>query len=90
MALTAPRAKTGAAAALLRAAVCDDPDTGVLIVEQNGRAAGDVIEMTELVFAMAGLSVRVLLAANGGNVAKSLAVVDQWIAEYGRQAEVPR
>jgi hypothetical protein len=32
------------------------------------------------------LAVRVLLSANGFNVAKTVKVIDQWIEQYGREA----
>lgn len=77
-----------AAAALLRAVVCDDGEAGVLIIEQNGRADGDVAELTELLLAMAVLSRRVLVSANGGNVGKVLALCDQWSDGYARAGQV--
>ncbi len=36
--------------------------------------------------AVLALAVRVLLSANGFNVAKTLKVIDQWIEQYGREA----
>jgi hypothetical protein len=36
---------------------------------------------------VAALAVRVLLSANGFNVAKTMSVIDQRIKNYGRQAD---
>lgn len=87
MSLTAPTRKTAAAAALIRAGLCDDVDTGVLITQQNGgaEAGPEGAELTELLYAVIGLAVRTLLASNGYNVDKAMAVIDLWLREYGRQ-----
>jgi hypothetical protein len=86
MPLIADNAKTLAAAGLIRAAICDDADAGVLILQQNGGADQDPGELTELALALTALSVRVLLSANGFNVKKTMEVIDQWIDGYGREA----
>jgi len=36
---------------------------------------------------VAALAMRVLLSANGFNVAKTMSVIDQWIENYGREAD---
>jgi len=81
MPLTAPTAKTLAAASLIRAGLCDDPDAGVLIMQQNSSDTG---QLQELLIAATALSVRVLLSANGYDVDKALAVIDQWIGQYAK------
>ena len=40
--------------------------------------------------ALAALAVRVLLSANGFNVAKTMGVIDHWIENYGREADTGR
>ena len=40
-------------------------------------------ELRELTLAVTALAVRVLLFANGLNVAKTMKVIDQWIEHYG-------
>lgn len=82
MPLLGPRPGTGAAAALVRAGLLDDPEAGILIMRQNG-IHGDRAD--DLVMALTGLAVRTLLAANGYDVAKTVKVIDQWIGEYARQ-----
>jgi hypothetical protein len=37
--------------------------------------------------AVAAPALRVLLSANGFNAAKTMSVVDQWIENYGREAD---
>lgn len=89
MALTAPRAKATAAAALVRAGLCDDAETGVAIITMNSGEPDDPTELTQLVIAVTALAVRTLLAANGFNVAKALKVIDQWSEEASR-SEIAR
>lgn len=81
MPLTEPNAKTGPAAALIRAGLVDDRDAGVLIIAQNGATRE---ELTALVVALTALNVRTLLAANGGDVTRAVRVIDQWIARASR------
>ena len=81
MPLMEPTRKTGIAAALIRAGLTDDQDAGVLIIAQNGATPE---ELSALVVALAGLNVRTLLAANGGDVARSVKVIDQWIERAAR------
>lgn len=82
MALTAPRAHSAAAAALVRAGLLDDPDAGVLIMRQNGIPRDEAAD--DLVFSLAGIAVRALLSAAGGEAGTALALIDQWIGQYAR------
>jgi hypothetical protein len=84
MPLSGPNAKTLAAAGLIRAGLADDSHAGVLIIQQNGGANRDVGELEELLIAMTSLSVRVLLAANGWDVDRALAVIEQWTEQYAK------
>jgi Protein of unknown function (DUF3017) len=84
MPLTAPPGITLAAASLIRAGLLDDGDAGVLIIRQNG---ADTAQLTALTIAVTFLAVRVLLAANGFDVTKALAVIDQWLTAYAAQAD---
>jgi hypothetical protein len=92
MPLTADSDKTLAAASLIRAGLCDDADAGVLIIQQNGgeTAGADGIELTHLLLAMTALSVRVLMSANGFDVDKAMAVIDQWIGQYAKADSAAR
>jgi hypothetical protein len=85
MPLMEPTRKTGAAAALVRAGLVDDQETGVLIIAQNGATQA---ELSALVVALAGLNVRTLLSANGGDVERAVRVIDQWIGRAARH-ELP-
>jgi hypothetical protein len=84
MPLTEPTAKTLAAASLIRAGLADDAHTGVLIIQQNGGRDADAGELEELLIAVTALSVRVLLSANGWDVDRALAVIDQWTEQYAK------
>ena len=86
MPLTGETNKNLAAASLIRAGICDDADAGVLIIQQNGgeTAGAAGVELQRLVIATTTLAVRVLLSANGFNVDKALAVIDQWIGQYAK------
>src|ERR1700722_16600223 len=80
---TADSAKSLAAASL----ICDDADSGVLILRQSGVMPGARRTKTlpGPTLAVAALAVRVLLSANRFNVAKTMSVIDQWIENYGRE-----
>ena len=84
MPLTEPTAKTLAAAGLIRAGLAADADAGVLIIQQNGGRDANAGELEELLIAMTALSVRVLLSANGWDVDRALAVIEQWTEQYAK------
>jgi hypothetical protein len=86
MPMIAPVPKTPVAAALIRAGLVDEIDAAALIIDSN---AGTPAELTALVVALAGLSVRTLLAANGGDIPKSLAVIDQWMDRAAEHCAEP-
>ena len=76
-----------AAASLVRAFLLDDADAGLLIMSQNGVPAGaGGSQVRGLLLAVAELAVHAVQAANGYDVARTLAVLDGWTAEAGRQA----
>lgn len=91
MALTAPRAKTGPAAALLRAYLIRDIPTGILIMDENCTAKSllNDPEALELVLSVLDVADRWLVASHGGNVAKTLRLLDSWIAEGDRERAAP-
>jgi hypothetical protein len=92
MPLTEPNAKTLAAAGLIRAGLADDAHAGVLIIQQNGGSAAGPVggELEELLIAVTALSVRVLLAANGWDVDRALAVIQQWTDQYAKHPATQR
>lgn len=75
--MSAPAAsKDLAASSLIRAFIADDPAAGVLIIEQNGCEA--------LLIAVVRIASWCVLASNGYDVARSLAVLDQRMDVYAR------
>jgi hypothetical protein len=90
MPLIEPNAKTIAAVGLIRAGIADDPDAGVLIIQQNGGAAAyradpaAAGELQELIIALTAQAVKTLLAANGWDVERALKVIDGWTNAYAR------
>jgi hypothetical protein len=66
-----------AAAALLRAFLADDRDAGLLVIDQH---TGSAEQSSALIVGTTKLAARVLLSANGYDVAKALAVIDGWMA----------
>jgi hypothetical protein len=68
-----------AAVSLIRAAIADDADSGMLILRQHG---GDARDAGIFMMGLAAVSARALLSANGWNVTKTLAVLDKWAEHY--------
>ena len=75
-----------AAASLIRAFLADDRPAGMLILEQNAdtpdRAAAFCVEVVTL-------TSHALLAANGYDIAKTLAVIDAWMTRAADAAAPP-
>ena len=73
-----------AAVSLIRAAIADDLDSGILIMsEHGGRQPGpEGKKAGQFMMALAAVSARALLSAHGYNVERILKVVDTWAAEY--------
>jgi hypothetical protein len=74
-----------AAYAVIRAAIAQDADAGVLLIN-NAASVPDHLDrnMVQLCIDMAFASARALLSANGYNVAETLRVIDTWIDEAAR------
>jgi hypothetical protein len=79
-----------AAVSLIRAAIADDPDSGVLILSQHGGCLPGAEGMKAAAFmvALAGVSARALLSAHGYNVERALEILDTWAAEYADNSAV--
>ena len=71
-----------AAYAFIRAWMADDPDKGVLLIEQHHVPKEAALFVTSLVKAAR----RALLSAEGYNVERAVAVLDQWMEDAGRRA----
>ena len=71
--------------AIIRAAIAQDADAGVLLIN-NAATVPDHLDrkLVQLCIDMAFASSRVLLSANGYNVAETLRVIDIWIDEASR------
>ena len=79
------RARRIPAYALLRAAVAQDADAAVLLVDQ-ARKAGT---LDLLVFNVAHVAARATLGAEGYDVAKVLRVLDSWMDEAVQGVQCP-
>jgi hypothetical protein len=79
-----------AAVSLVRAAIADDPDSGVLILSQHGGClpGAEGMKAAAFMMALAGVSARALLSAHGYNVERTLAILDTWAAEYADDSAV--
>jgi hypothetical protein len=58
----------------------------VLIINQNQDSQE---ELTALVIALTGLSVRVLMSASGGDPAQAVRVIEQWMSRAARHVPEP-
>ena len=88
---TAHSAKDLAALSLLRAFLADDRQAGILIMEQNGgqQAGPAADELIRFNIALTKLAARVLLSANGYDPAKTLKVLDGWLARLAAGEDPP-
>ena len=70
---------------LMRAAVIDDPERGMLIVNQHcGRCSADA---ARFMVALAQTAARMMLSASGYNVERTLRSLDAWAAEYANRGK---
>ena len=74
-----------AAVGLIRAAITDDADAGILILDQNG-AIGQ--GRTEFLLGLTAVAARALMSGYGYNVERVLKVLDTWADEYADEARV--
>jgi hypothetical protein len=79
-----------AAVSLIRAAIADDTDSGVLIVSQHGGClpGAEGMQAAAFMMALAGVSARALLSSHGYNVERALEILDTWAAEYADDSAV--
>ena len=79
-----------AAVSLIRAAIADDPDSGVLILSQHGGClpGAEGMKAAAFMMALAGVSARAQLSAHGYNVERTLEILDTWAAEYADDSAV--
>ena len=78
-----------AAVPLIRAAIADDPDSGVLIMAQHGGCLpGEGKKAGAFMMSLAGVAARALLSAHGYDVDRTLEVLDAWAAEYAADSAV--
>jgi len=74
-----------AAVSLIRAAVADDADSGLLIMSEHGALADP--EIRRFALALAGVATRALLSVNGYNIERTVRLLDTWAAEYAEDTE---
>jgi hypothetical protein len=79
------RARPVSAYALVRATVAQDEDAAVLLVAEARRAG----ELDYMMFSMAQVAARVLLASEGYDVVKVLRTLDQWMQTAATGAPAP-
>jgi hypothetical protein len=71
--------------ALIRAAIANDANAGVLIIDQAATTPGKAdAGLSQLAIDMAFASARALLSANGYDVPTTLKLIDGWIDEASR------
>ena len=80
MAMVGDPANNLAAVSLIRAAVADDPDAGLLIMGEHGALEDE--RLFKFVMALAGVAARSLLTASGYNVERTIKTLETWQAEY--------
>jgi hypothetical protein len=73
-----------AAVALVRAAITDDKESGVLVLNQNGML--DSRQTSAMGMSLAAVAARALMTGFGYNVEVALKTLDAWAAEYSREA----
>jgi hypothetical protein len=74
-----------AATSLIRAALADDADSGILVMSQHGGAVQGADEATVFMMSLAAVGARAILSASGYNVARALQMLDAWSAEYAQE-----
>jgi hypothetical protein len=72
-----------AAVALIRAAITDDKDSGVLILSQNGLLHDQ--QTSAMGMSLAAVAARALMTGFGYNVEQALRTLEAWSAEYTRE-----
>jgi hypothetical protein len=81
----ADAAENLAAVSLVRAAVVNDRDRGMLIINQHG---GNTSRQTAVfVIALAHTAARMMLSASGYNLERTLETLDAWADEYATRAQ---
>ncbi|MGP8008322.1 MAG: hypothetical protein ACLP2J_14995 [Acidimicrobiales bacterium] len=71
--------------AVIRAAIAQDTDTGVLLINNTATVPDHLDgQLVQLCISRASASSRALLSANGYNVAETLRVIDTWMDEAAR------
>jgi len=76
-----------AAVSLIRAAIADDPDSGVLVMSQHGgcQSGTEGERASEFMMSLAAVAARSFLSVHGYNIARALETLDAWSADYAEQ-----
>jgi hypothetical protein len=80
MALVGDPPDSLAAVSLIRAAIADDADAGLLIMSEHGALADR--GTSRFVMALASVAGRALLSSCGYNVERVVQLLDTWAQEY--------
>lgn len=73
-----------AAVSLMRAAVVDDPERGMLIINQHGGQASN--EAAVFMVVLAQTAARMMVSVTGYNLDRTLTTLDAWATEYANRA----
>jgi hypothetical protein len=74
-----------AATSLIRAALADDADSGILVMSQHGGCTPGTEDATVFMMSLAAVAARAVLSAAGYNVEKALKMLDSWASEYAEE-----
>jgi hypothetical protein len=69
-----------AAVSLIRAAIADDADSGLLIIGEHGGLRDQ--ETSVFIMALAAVAARALMSANSYNIERTVKLLDTWASEY--------
>jgi hypothetical protein len=64
----------------------DDTDSCILVTSQHGGCEPGNDKTTVFMMSLAAVAARAVLSASGYNVARALAMLDSWAAEYSEES----
>jgi hypothetical protein len=74
-----------AATSLIRAALVDDSDSGILVMSEHGGCAPGNEDATVFMMSLAAVAARAVLSASGYHVENALKMLDAWAVEYAEE-----
>jgi hypothetical protein len=73
------------AVSLIRAAITDDADAGILIIGEHGGLKDQ--DVSVFIMALAAFAARALMSANSYNIERTVKLLDTWASEYAGSSE---